>query len=49
VVVESSKGYRAHDESMSKIAFKNDGTIIAVFSKRTPHKDNRFAGALFYT
>lgn len=49
VVVESSKGCRAHDESMNKIAFKKDGTIIAVFSKRTPHIENRFAGALFYT
>lgn len=48
-VVESSKGCRAHDESMNKVAFKKDGTIVAVFSKRTPHKDNRFAGALFYT
>lgn len=48
-IVENSKGCRAHDESMNKIAFKKDGTIVAVFSKRTPHKDNRFAGALFYT
>jgi len=49
IEVESSKSCRAHDESMNKIAFKKDGTIVAVFSKRTPHKDNRFAGALFYT
>jgi len=49
VIVTSSKGCRAHDESMNKIAFKKDGTIVAVYSKRTPHKENRFAGALFYT
>lgn len=47
--VESSIGCRTHDESMNKIAFKNDGTIVAVFSKRTPTQKNRFAGALYYT
>lgn len=49
VEVASSKGCRSHDESMSKVAFKQDGTIVAVFSKRTPTKENRFAGALYYT
>lgn len=47
--IPTSKGCRQHDESMSKIAFKKDGTIVAVYSKRTPSKKNRFAGALFYT
>ena len=47
--VTASKGCRAHDESMNKIAFKKDGTIVAVFSKRNPTKENRFAGALYYT
>ncbi len=44
-----SRGCRAHDESMNKIAFKSDGTVVAVFSKRNPTKENRFAGALYYT
>ncbi|MEM9990739.1 MAG: hypothetical protein AAF738_03190 [Bacteroidota bacterium] len=48
-VVQPSEGCRAHDESMSKLAFKADGTIVAVFSKRTPTPKNRFAGALYYT
>ena len=47
--VTTSKGCRQHDESMSKLAFKKDGTIVAVYSKRTPSEKNRFAGALFYT
>jgi hypothetical protein len=47
--IPSSSGCRAHDESMSKLAFKADGTMLAVFSKRTPTKKNRFAGALYYT
>jgi len=49
IKIAPSAGCRAHDESMSKVAFKEDGTIVAVFSKRTPSKKNRFAGALYYT
>ncbi|MEM9917693.1 MAG: sialidase family protein [Bacteroidota bacterium] len=49
LAVPPSAGCRAHDESMSKIAFKKDGTIVSVFSKRSPTPKNRFAGALYYT
>ena len=49
IIIETSKGCRAHDESMNKIAFKKDGTIVAVYSKRKPYKENHFTGALFYT
>lgn len=49
IEVESSAGCRSHDESMSKIAFKKDGTVVVVFSKRAPTKENRYAGALFFS
>lgn len=49
ISVSSSKGCRAHDESMSKLAFKADGTAIVVYSKRKATAENRFAGALYYS
>lgn len=49
ISVNSSAGCRAHTESMNKVAFKADGTVICVFAKRTPTKENRFAGELYYT
>lgn len=47
--IPTSKGTRLHNESMNKLAFKSDGTMVAVYGKRTPHPKNRFAGALYYT
>lgn len=47
--ISTTIGLTAHHESMPKLAFKNDGTIVAVFQKRTPTAKNRFAGAIYYT
>jgi hypothetical protein len=37
-----------HAESMPKVAFKKDGTIVAVYEKKAPSKENKYAGAIYY-
>lgn len=37
-----------HAEGMPKIAFKNDGSIIIAYEKKTPTKENEYAGAICY-
>jgi hypothetical protein len=37
-----------HAESMPKVAFKKNGTIIAAYEKKTPTKENKYAGAIYY-
>lgn len=49
ITVTPSLGTRIHAESMNKVAFKADGTIVAVYATKSVHKDNRHAGFLWYT
>jgi hypothetical protein len=49
VTVSASAGSSNAAESMGKIAFKADGTVIALFSKRFPMEKNPFAGAIYYS
>ncbi len=49
VTVAPSEGTSAHPENMNKVAFKSDGTAVAVYSRKHPTEQNRFAGSLFYT
>lgn len=49
VTVPASAGSSTSAESMGKIAFKADGAIIAVFSKRFPQEKNPYAGAIYYS
>ncbi|ATP56134.1 hypothetical protein CPT03_06480 [Pedobacter ginsengisoli] len=49
VTVPASSGISISAESMGKIAFKSDGTVIAVFSKRFPNERNPYAGAIYYS
>ncbi len=37
-----------HSESVPKVAFKNDGTIIAAYEKKSPTHENKYAGAICY-
>jgi hypothetical protein len=37
-----------HAEGMPKIAFKKDGTIFVSYEKKTPTKENKYAGAILY-
>ena len=49
ITVPASAGSSNSAESMGKIAFKSDGTVVAVFSKRFPEEKNPFAGAICYS
>mgnify|MGYP000415694261 CR=1 FL=1 len=48
IKVSPSKGLSPHHESMPKVAFKSDGTVVALYSKRKATPENRFAGAIYY-
>lgn len=37
-----------HAEGMPKVAFKDDGTIIAAYEKKAPTETNKYAGAIYY-
>jgi hypothetical protein len=49
ITVEPSKGTAVHPENMNKIAFRSDGTVVAVYSRKHPTAENRFAGSILYT
>lgn len=49
VTVSVSTGAAISPESMGKIAFKSDGTVIALFGKRFEKEKNPFAGAIYYS
>src|SRR5690554_5826063 len=49
ITVAGSEGSSTAAESMSKVAFKSDGTVIALFNKRFENSKSRFASALYYT
>jgi hypothetical protein len=48
VAVTPSRGTTARGESMNKVAFRGDGTVVAVFEKKHPTERNKYAGAIFY-
>lgn len=37
-----------HAESMPKVAFKKDGSIVAAYEKKNPTKENKYASAIYY-
>jgi len=47
--VPGSAGCSVSAESMAKIAFKSDGTVMAVFAKRFPNEKSPYAGAIYYS
>ena len=48
VAVPPSKGTTGHGESMNKVAFRGDGTVVAVFERRHPTEKNKYAGSILY-
>jgi hypothetical protein len=48
VIIPLSNDVATHAESMPKVAFKNDGTVVAAYEKKAPTKENKFAGAIYY-
>jgi hypothetical protein len=49
VSVLPSMGTRPHPESMNKVAFKADGTVVALYAVKHPTDENPFAGSILYT
>ncbi|SMD12412.1 hypothetical protein [Pedobacter nyackensis] len=49
VTVPGSAGCSVSAESMAKIVFKSDGTVMAVFAKRFPNEKSPYAGAIYYS
>ncbi|HYF67468.1 MAG TPA: exo-alpha-sialidase [Ohtaekwangia sp.] len=49
VRIAASLGTDYHEESMNKVAFKNDGTIVAAWEIKHPTPKNKYAGSLRYT
>lgn len=49
ITVPASAGCSNSAESMGKMAFKADGTVLAVFSRRFPAEQNPYAGAIYYS
>ena len=47
--IDVTFGLTAGGENMPKIGFKENGEMMVLFSKRTPTKQNRFAGAIYYS
>jgi len=46
--VPASKGLQVHLESMAKVGIKKDGTILAIYRKKSPTDRSRFGGLLYY-
>jgi len=46
--VPSSKALQMHAESMAKVGIKNDGSLIAVYRKKSDNDRSRFGGHLYY-
>lgn len=49
VLVPGSVGLSVAAESMGKLAFKSDGTVVALYGKRFEQEKNPFAGAIYFT
>lgn len=49
ITVLGSEGSSTAAESMSKVGFKDDGTVVALFNKRFENSESRFASAIYYT
>lgn len=47
--VMPSRGTVVHPENMNKVAFTSEGIVVAVYSRKHPTPENRFAGSLWYS
>ncbi|MBE9462815.1 sialidase family protein [Dyadobacter subterraneus] len=47
--ITTSKGIYPHDENLSKLIYRKNGDMIAIFAVSNPSKENKFAGLLYYT
>lgn len=49
ISVTPSKGTSTQGESMNKVAFKKDGTVVAIYTRKHPTEKNKYAGSILYT
>ncbi|TXK48748.1 exo-alpha-sialidase [Pontibacter qinzhouensis] len=47
--IPTTKGVYPHDENLSKILFRQNGDIIAMFAVSNPREQNSYAGLVYYT
>jgi len=47
--VPTSVGVYPHDENLSKLIWKKNGDMLAVFAVSNPNEQNAYAGLLYYT
>lgn len=47
--IPATKGVEPHDENLSRILFKENGDIMALFAVSKPSQQNPYAGLVFYT
>lgn len=49
VLVKPSAGTSINGESINKVAFKKDGTVVAVYERKHPTEKNKYAGSIYYS
>ena len=49
ITVPVAQGLQMHAESMAKIGVKKDGTLLAVYRKKSKNDRSRFGGLMYYT
>ncbi|MGV3504500.1 MAG: exo-alpha-sialidase [Adhaeribacter sp.] len=47
--IPTTKGIYPHDENLSKLVFRKNGDIMALFAVSNPNPENSYAGLVFYT
>lgn len=47
--IPASAGVYPHDENLSKLIFKKNGEMLAMFAVSNPNPENSYAGLVFYT
>lgn len=47
--IPTTRGIYPHDENLSKMVFKQNGDIMALFAVSNPNPENSYAGLVFYT
>ncbi len=47
--IPTTKGVYPHDENLSKILFRKNGDLIAMFAVSNPNDQNSYAGLVYYT
>ncbi|WP_114784349.1 sialidase family protein [Botryobacter ruber] len=47
--IPTTKGVYPHDENLSKLLFKENGDMMAMFAVSNPNPENSYAGLVYYT